>query len=433
MLRPTRPCRRRFVAAFIPVAIIFSLLFDVTAGAASHGSPSSQHDENAPRPSRTDATGTTTTPTSEVLPPQRKVAVVTLVTTSEYIAGAQVLAESLHRVNAAGDRILLWVSSDDDDRSDLTEGHIQDSLLKKSSTSSLHRSTSATNKNNQNNDDTNNDVGWDRAIQLTKKDGTFTSCQVSDEEKAEIYASPHLDGLMRYWGTCSKFAAWTLTDYDVVIYLDADSLALNNFDFIYDVFLGQQHEHDDNNDDTRKNVLFAAQGNTDCWEAPPYNVCENFYTALMALRPSEPVAKYLHDVAERKGVHLMYGELVLLNSIINNWFHLPRYTLVAQSEKARPTIGNDSSNGNIMDAVVDWSQVKVYDFAGPPSTKPWRNYWLQKKTGDKYAHEYLGRVTPGMEAYHIGMYPQWVWNEYYDAVLQRKDSYNHQASNEDEL
>jgi hypothetical protein len=128
--------------------------------------------------------------TSALLPPQRKVAVVTLVTTSEYIAGAQVLAESLHRVNAAGDRILLWVSSDDDDRSDLTEGQIQDSLLKKSSSSSLHRSTSATNKNNQNNDDTNNDVGWDRAIQLTKKDGTFTSCQVSDEEKAEFPSSP---------------------------------------------------------------------------------------------------------------------------------------------------------------------------------------------------------------------------------------------------
>jgi hypothetical protein len=160
---------------------------------------------------------------------------------------------------------------------------------------------------------------------------------------------------------------------------------------------------------------------------------KTFTQHSLALRPSEPVAKYLHDVAESKGVHLMYGELVLLNSIINNWFHLPRYTLVAQSEKARPTVGNDSSNGNIMDAVVDWSQVKVYDFAGPPATKPWRNYWLQKKTGDKYAHEYLGRVTPGMEAYHIGMYPQWVWNEYYDAVLQRKDSYNHQASNEDEL
>ena len=303
--------------------------------------------------------------------PERRVAVVTLITTSVYIPGAQVLVESLKRVNATGDKILLWVSSEDDGRSDLTHDHMQDLT----------------------------DAGWTKTIQLTEQDGTLTSCQVSESQQAMIETTPGLAGVARYWGTCNKFAMWTLTDYDAVIYLDADSLALNNFDFVYDYI----------QDDT----VFAAQGNTDCWEEPPHNECKNFYTALMAIKPIENVAKYFHDLAQREGTYLVGGELELLNRVIARWNHLPRYTLVAQSEKARPLVDPGSPE-------VDWTQVNVYDFAGPPTTKPWKTYWLQKETGDKYANAHLERITPDMPAFHTYVHPQWVWNEYYDAVLERK-------------
>jgi hypothetical protein len=314
---------------------------------------------------------------------QRRLAIVTLVTTSEYIPGAQVLVESLNRVNATGDRIALWVSSDEDDRSDLQETHMTQLL----------------------------DAGWNKTIQLTTKDGTFTSCKVSDEQKAQIAASPEMAGLPRYWGTCSKFAIWALTDYDAVIYLDADSLALNNFDFIFTILLGDQRD-----DDSDAPPSFAAQGNTDCWEEPPpYNQCANFYTALLALKPSADVARYLHAIANQDGAYLMHGELVLLNTVITNWYHLPRYTLVAQTETARPWMYDDDDSV----VTVDWSQVKVYDFAGPPATKPWKTYWLQKKTGDANLNAYLGRLSPDSQTFKIAMYPQWVWNDCYDAVLAR--------------
>ncbi|KAI2503100.1 glycosyltransferase [Fragilaria crotonensis] len=335
---------------------------------------------------------TATTTESGSGQPHRRLAVVTLVTTSDYIAGAQVLVESLNRVNATGDRIALWVSSDEDDRSDLDETHVKQLL----------------------------DAGWNKTMQLTKKDGTFTSCQVSDEQKAQIAASPEMAGLPRYWGTCSKFAIWALTDYDAVIYLDADSLALNNFDFVFDILLGQS----ENDDHSAAPPNFAAQGNTDCWEEPPpYNQCANFYTALLAVKPSSDVAKYLHAVANQQGAYLMHGELVLLNTVITQWYHLPRYTLVAQTEAARPWVQHVPSidDGNVHDSglIVDWSQVKVYDFAGPPGTKPWKTYWLQKKTGDLYLNAYLGRLSPDSQTFKIAMYPQWVWNDCYDAVLAR--------------
>ena len=46
---------------------------------------------------------------------EKRVAITTLVTTSTYIPGAQVLAESLNAVNARGEKVLLWVGPEDAD------------------------------------------------------------------------------------------------------------------------------------------------------------------------------------------------------------------------------------------------------------------------------------------------------------------------------
>ena len=203
----------------------------------------------------------------------------------------------------------------------------------------------------------------------------------------------------RYWGTCSKFATWSLTEYDAVIYIDADSLVLNNFDNIYDFVLEAEQE-----------IVIFAQGTPGCWDDPPD--CKEFYGALLAIRPSMDIQKLLHKVSQTYSA--AQGELMLLNNLFSQvWKPLPRYTLVAQTEQLRPPTDPPSIG-------VDWSQVKVYDFSGLPSTKPWVTYDLQKQNNDKHLHSYLGRIQADSRNFHVYMHPQWIWNDLYDSVVERK-------------
>lgn len=118
------------------------------------------------------------------------VAVVTLVTTASYVPGAEVLAESLKRVNAIGDRVLMYVPPEIDGRSDITSEHLRDLEL----------------------------AGWNKLMPLTHGNGKFSKCK-----GAEMTVNMgELSALARYWGTCSKLALWSLVEYDKVIYIDAD-------------------------------------------------------------------------------------------------------------------------------------------------------------------------------------------------------------------
>lgn len=314
----------------------------------------------------------TTTANKDIVDDAKKknVAVATLVTTHNYVAGALVLAESLDRVNAIGDRILLYVMPTDDARSDLSKQDLQE----------LRH------------------AGW-QTRRLSKHNGTFSECLVSEEEQALVEATPTIS---RYWGTCSKFAVWSLIEYDTVVYIDADSVVLNNFDFVHDMVMDAPHDG---------SAVFFAHGTPGYWDVPPSST--EFYGAFFAIRPSLEIQKYLHQVAQTYSA--AQGELMLLNSIFQNkWKPLPRYTLVAQTEQLRPPLlDNDPIK-------VDWSQVMVYDFSGLPQTKPWVTYALQKEQNDKYVHPYLGRIPPKTRNFYIYMYPQWLWNDLYDAVLEKK-------------
>jgi len=299
-----------------------------------------------------------------------KVAVVTLLTTSDYIAGAEVLLYSLNRVKAKGDRILLYVGHEEDDRSDLTSSHME----------------------------TLRQAGWNRTIALTKESGTYTECQVSEEHRLLLEES----AMKRYWGTCSKFAIWTLTEYDAIVYIDADSLVLNNFDFVYELVM------DNKEDESYNSHTLYAQGTPGCWEVPIPD-CREFYSAFLVLRPYLHISQYFHTVAQTHSSP--NGDIELLNALYQSWQPLPRYTMVAQTEHARPFLEDNN--------VVNWSVVKVYDFAGMPMTKPWNTYRLQKETKNKYAHYYFTELQPDSSPILLQtyLYPQWKWNEYYDQVL----------------
>lgn len=328
-------------------------------------------EEDASNTDSDDATGTKS----------KKVAIVTLVTTSTYLPGVFVLGESLQEVQASGDKIVLWVGPDEDPRSDLTEEH-------------MAQLTSSYN--------------WDRTIQLSKANGTYTECRISTQQKEMIDQNPSLVGLDRYWGTCSKFAVWTLTDYDVVIYMDADSIALNNFDFCFD-YLEQNSQDSSDAASVQHDYSFAAHGVPESWDTDP-PTWGNFYTAFMVIKPLPNVQSYFHSLASQQ--FLAEGEITLLNQVIQHWKPLPRYTLVAQTETVRPI--------NPVTGQIDWNQVNVYDFAGKPETKPWVSYALSKQHLDPHWHAYFGSMRPETEAYQRYMIPQLLWNKYYDRILERQ-------------
>ena len=140
---------------------------------------------------------------------KKNVAVATLVTTSQYVAGAQVLIASLDSVHAMGDRILFYLLPEDDARSDITTQNVANLQ----------------------------DAGWETR-RLDKE--TYSECKVSQSEQYLVDETPTIS---RYWGTCSKFAIWSLVEYDSVIYIDADSLVLHNFDSVHDLVLGSIRQH----------------------------------------------------------------------------------------------------------------------------------------------------------------------------------------------
>ena len=339
-----------------------------------------------------DASETATTTTME-----KNVAVVTILTTREYIPGVEVLAESLRSVDAIGDRVLLYVFPEEDDRSDLSEQDITNLI----------------------------DAGWNVPIRLTKESGLLSLCKINNEAlKDEINSRVELQGMKRYWGTCNKFAVWSLTDYDAVVYIDADSVVLNNFDHLYDYLIPDSHNKDGS-------TLFA-HGVPDCFEGKddeettklqeerqPLN-CDKFYTALMLIKPMYHIFQFLQSISENHDVY--EGDIQVLNEFYKSWKPLPRYTLVAQTETARPFVkvpGSESS-GDEGTVEVNWSRVNVYDFAGDLTNKPWRTYDLQKEKGDRFAHATLRDIQPDSVSFRMYMYPQWIWNNHYDAVLARK-------------
>lgn len=321
---------------------------------------------------------------------EKKVGIVTLLTTKSYIPGALVLAESLNQVNATGDRILLWVGPEEDPRSDLTEQDI----------AQLHQY-------------------WNVIIRLSKEKGTYTECRISDQHKEAIAQNTQLSGLDRYWGTCSKFAIWTLTDYDVVVYMDADSIALNNFDFVFD-FLDREKDAKEGTPD----YSFAAHAVPECWTSDPPQ-CETFYSAFMVIKPMPNIQSYLHSLAGQQ--YLAEGEITLLNQVIQHWKQLPRFTLVAQTEQVRPT---NSETG-----LIDWAsqEAKVYDFAGSPETKPWMSHKLCKEKNNPNWHAYFGPMQPGTQGHDRYMVPQVLWNEHYDRILERKSVEKTNSGDGDEL
>ena len=225
------------------------------------------------------------TAVDEDLTKERNVAVVTLLSSADYVPGAEVLGESLKKVNAKGDRIVLYIPAEVDARSGITTDYLNDLKM----------------------------VGWEKFVPLTEENGMFLECKGREENwrsVVEEFKELHGEGLInleRYWGTCGKIALFSLTEYDALIYLDADSIALNNFDHLYDVV----HIHG--------NVLVGAQLEPGCDHEGIFvrdhgQQC-SFQTAFLVIRPLQHIFDYLRNVLLSNSFDLMEGELLFFNSV----------------------------------------------------------------------------------------------------------------------
>jgi len=225
------------------------------------------------------------TSVDEDLTKEINVAVVTLLSSADYVPGAEVLGESLKKVNAKGDRVVLYIPAEADARSGITTDHLNDLKM----------------------------VGWEKFVPITEENGMFLECKGREEnwrsvvrEFKELYGE-RLINMERYWGTCGKIALFSLTEYDALIYLDADSIALNNFDHLY----GVVHIHG--------SVLVGAQLEPGCDHEGIFirnhdEPC-SFQTAFLVIRPLQHIFDYLRNVLLSNSYDLMEGELILFNLV----------------------------------------------------------------------------------------------------------------------
>lgn len=181
---------------------------------------------------------------------------------------------------------------------------------------------------------------------------------------------------------------------------------LKNIDHLYEII--QQS----------KGIDFAAQQSPNC-PAEPNKVQSvtqscRYQTAFLVLKPYQHIFDFLKNRMD-DAINVLEGELTFLNSVVDKYYALPMWTSIAQTNGVRPWVDN-------MQEEVDWGQVTSYDFTGP--SKPWTIYALQKLTGDPYIHPQYGIIQKDNIIARTGMYPQTIWNEYYEAVLERKNNSN---------
>jgi alpha-N-acetylglucosamine transferase len=171
--------------------------------------------------------------------------------------------------------------------------------------------------------------------------------------------NPSLPGntrVERYRHTCGKISVWLLDElFDVVIYLDADGLILRNPDFLFERMI-------DGLD------FIPVQS--------PYNYTDNigahatssttFSSALMILRPNRAVyAELLSFFTSSIGQSIDFGDIFNFNIFFKSQM-LCQYPLLRHSENI---LGSQTWPG--LDTKPRPNYV-VFDFSGPPPTKPWR-------------------------------------------------------------
>lgn len=121
-----------------------------------------------------------------------------------------------------------------------------------------------------------------------------------DPTKHNLEGERYKAGIKRWSKTCTKFRAWTLTEFKRIIFMDSDMLAVENFD---DAFYGFS------------NASFVAAPET----FPP----DNFNSGFMVIRPSMEGFENLLQINEDVGSAEGGDQGVFNNGLCPNWFYAP--------------------------------------------------------------------------------------------------------------
>jgi lipopolysaccharide biosynthesis glycosyltransferase len=118
-----------------------------------------------------------------------------------------------------------------------------------------------------------------------------------DKDQYDLNGAQYQAGLKRWSSTCTKFAAWKLTAYDRVLFMDSDMVVVEPIDNVL-------YEY--------SNATFAAAPET----FPP----DNFNSGFMVLTPSEKTFKFLLKVNEDIGSAEGGDQGVFNNGLCPQWY-----------------------------------------------------------------------------------------------------------------
>lgn len=119
-------------------------------------------------------------------------------------------------------------------------------------------------------------------------------------DKFDLKGANYQAGLARWKATCTKFQAWSLTQFERIIFMDSDMLVINPID---DALYGFS------------NASFLA--------APEAFPPDNFNSGFMVINPSDKGLARMHELNELIGSAEGGDQGVFNNGLCPNWFFAP--------------------------------------------------------------------------------------------------------------
>lgn len=119
-------------------------------------------------------------------------------------------------------------------------------------------------------------------------------------DKYDLQGAAYLKGLERWKNTCTKFAAWTLFEFERVVFIDADCLVIHPIDDVLFSF---------------SNASFAA--------APEVFPPDTFNSGFIVLNPGEEQFQRIMSANRRVGSAEGGDQGVFNNGVCPQWFNAP--------------------------------------------------------------------------------------------------------------
>eukprot|EP00301_Raphidiophrys_heterophryoidea_P009254 c13619_g1_i1.p1 GENE.c13619_g1_i1~~c13619_g1_i1.p1 ORF type:complete len:461 (+),score=111.35 c13619_g1_i1:3-1385(+) len=238
----------------------------------------------------------------------KKIAIVTTVTTDEYVRGAIALMESIQQNADAQfhDLVVMVVPWSETRQSGVSDSGI--TWLRA--------------------------VGWELRL-LGAED---------------ILQCPCTPAIPRFATTCAKLNIWGLTQYDAVLHIDADTIVLKPLQSIID---------------RASIVSFAAVS------SPDYPTSPLFQSASLLIRPSKQIDWLLHHLPTAPSFDLSH-DMAIVNFLFGSAWGRTAASRLSYPTHVAQTAESSTLVPRLPSGAVNLDKITMFDFAGPQAFKPWR-------------------------------------------------------------